>query len=316
MKSHILTLLTIVTVVALAVQTSPPASAAGGIAYDSVTKIVMGVDPSSQQPGTFDGDFKTASEVTPAPTGGLFGQTRAAAENAMNMMHNGTAERHYIAGSKDRTDNLAMQTATIVDCSARTLTTLNLKDKTYRVTSLDQPSSPSSSTGGPSQPHPSATDDGSRFALAVTSRALGPKQIEGTNTNGYSSDVKMTVTKPGTSPSSYDMAVTAYYTGMPEPAAGCPSPFYASSVSRGPQAGAMMAGYAMAMRALRDAKGNPRITVSASGPALPLDKLSLWDLVTFSRGQNLSILSERGNVRLITDTDPVFSIPSDFTKQP
>jgi hypothetical protein len=313
-KSHSLTLLTILTIGGLAVQTSPPASAASGLAYDSVTKILVGGDPSSQQPGTFDADFKTASEVTPAPTGGLFGQTRAAAENAMNIMHNGTAERHYIAGSKDRTDNVAMQTATIVDCGARTLTSLNLKDKTYRVTSLDQPSSSGAPSGAPGQAHP-ATDDGSKLALTLTTKALGPKQIDGKTTNGYSSDMQVTITKPGNGPSSYDMAISAYYTGMSEPAAACPGSLSAASAPGAPQSGAMMANYAMAMSALRDAKGNPRITVSSSGPALPVDKFSLWDLVTFSRGQNFSILSERGNVHSISDTDPIFSVPIDFTKQ-
>ena len=64
------------------------------------------------------------------------------AQSAQQMMQTGLAEKHYVAGSKERTDEVVMQTATITDCVARTITTLNFRDKTYRVVSMDQPKRP------------------------------------------------------------------------------------------------------------------------------------------------------------------------------
>ncbi len=329
MKRQRLTLLTILTAAALTVQWTAPASAANGLAWDAVTKF-MASDPSSLQPGTFAADFQTASQ--PAPQhGGMFAKLQNAAEGAMAAFHNGTAEHHYTAGTKVRIDLIAQQTATILDCSARTLTTLDLKAKTYRVTSLDHPGTPASS-GGPSRPEPRATDDGTKVAIALTTKSLGPKQIDAVNTNGYAADLKMTVTKPGQDPQTSDMTTNGYYTGTAMPSVQCHEMMDTGSAqnrsggansSAGASSaagGAMMASYTRAIAALRDSKGNPRFTVSASGPSLPVGDLALWELVTFqgqgsSAGKAFSVLTERGNVRPITDTDPVFSVPSDFTQQ-
>jgi hypothetical protein len=311
-------------VVAFAAQLAP-ASAANGLAWDAVTKFVTS-DASSLQPGSFTVDFQAASQPPPSH-GGMFAKMQNAAEGAMASFKNGTAEHHYVAGSKTRIDMIALQTATIVDCSARTLTTLDLKNKTYRVTSLDHPSTPSSSSGGPSRPAPRPTDDGSKVAIAVTTKSLGPKQIDATNTNGYSADMKMTVTKPGQDPQTNDMTTTGYYTGTPMPYANCHAPIdtgstshYGGGANGAQMGGSMLSSYATAMSALHDAKGNPRFTVSASGPSLPVGDLSLWDLVSFqgqgsTEGRSFSILMERGNVHPISDADPIFSVPSDFTQQ-
>ncbi len=72
----------------------------------------------------------------------------------------------------------------------------------------------------------------------------------------------------------------------------------------------MLSSYQTAVNAMRDTKGNPRFTVSSSGPALPVGMLSMWDLVTFNGERQASILTERGNVRSITDADPAFSVPA------
>jgi hypothetical protein len=318
-------IISVAIVVAFAAQLAP-ASAANGLAWDAVTKLVTS-DASSLQPGSFTSDFQTASQPPPSH-GGMFGKLQNAAEGAMASFKNGTAERHYVAGSKTRIDMVALQTATIVDCSARTLTTLDLKAKTYRVTSLDHPSTPGSASGGPSRPEPRPTDDGTKVAIVVTTKSLGPKQIESNNTSGYSADMKMTVTKPGQDPQTSDMTTTGYYTGTPMPSVSCHAPVDSGSASRygggggsGAQmSGSMLSSYATAMSALRDSKGNPRFTVSASGPSLPVGDLSLWDIVSFqgqgsSEGRAFSILMERGNVRSISDSDPIFSVPSDFTQQ-
>ena len=110
-------------------------AAPNGLAWDSVTKVVTNADPSTLQPGSFDTDYAAAAAAPPSG-GGMAGQVKQ-----------GIAEQHYAAGSKDRTDNVAQQTATIVDCVARTITTLDLRRKTYNVVSMDQSASPSSGGG-------------------------------------------------------------------------------------------------------------------------------------------------------------------------
>jgi hypothetical protein len=302
--------LAIIPIVALFVSSlmALPASAANGLAFDSVNRFIMGTDTSSLAPGTFDADFQAASQPAPQSHGGMFGAMQNAAAGMQGMMQHGTAERHYIAGSKERTDQVASQTATILDCSARTLTTMDLKAKTYRVVSLDQPSS--GSGGGSSKPAPRPTDDGSKVAIVVTNKALGAKDVSGQNTSGYSSDMKMTVTKANGETNTSDMSVTSYYTNMAQPRLSC----YGGRPSTAAPQMSMLSSYQTAVNAMRDAKGNPRFTVSSSGPALPVGMLSMWDLVTFNGERQASILTERGNVRSITDADSAFSVPSDFTK--
>src|SRR5579884_3387215 len=142
--------------------TIPPAYAAGGLAWDPVTKFSR--DGTIPDPN-FAQDFQTAS-APPAQSkqhGGMFGGIQNsinAATAAMQTFKTGIAERHYVAGSLERVDNLGQQTATITDCNARTITYLNLAKKTYRVVSMDQPEQPRSvSTAGPSRPEPARTPD-------------------------------------------------------------------------------------------------------------------------------------------------------------
>ena len=105
-------------------------------------------------------------------------------------MQSGLAERHYVAGTKERTDHVAQQTATIVDCAARTITTLDVANKTYRVTSMESPSSPSSGGGSDS----SSGSDNTRVAITITNTALGSKTLGGLPASGFRSDMAITET--------------------------------------------------------------------------------------------------------------------------
>lgn len=154
-----------------------------GLAWDSVTKIVMNAAPASLQPGSFDADFAAAASVQQPEQngGGIFNQMKQAmamGQSMQQMMQYGFAARHYVAGSKERTDDLALQTATIVDCAARTITTLDLRRKTYRVVSMDQ-SSATSSGGGGGGPQAGATQDNTRIAISVANTALGGREVAG-----------------------------------------------------------------------------------------------------------------------------------------
>ncbi|MGB6645967.1 MAG: hypothetical protein WBE35_13125, partial [Candidatus Cybelea sp.] len=76
------------------------------------------------------------------------------------------------------------------------------------------------------------------------------------------------------------------------------------------------AGYMSAMRALASAGGDPRFSVSQSGPRLPLGRLPMYDAMTLGmQGQGATFVTERGNVRSIDAKDPIFSVPEGFTQQ-
>jgi len=293
----------------------PAAAASPGIAYDAVTKFALGSDAASAQPGTFDTDFQTASQpVQQQPArGGLFGGLNAAMAQGMamaNMMKSGLAERYYIAGQRQRVDNLAAQTATILDCQARTLATLDLKNKTYKVVSLDAPQQPAIGRGG-AAPQAIATDDGSRIAMTITNQALGPRQIGPDLADGYRSDISMTITRPGSQSFTTQMTTTEYLIKPSDYTLVCGG--VASNVT-GPGAAAMSQ-YAMAQRAM--ATNNPRFTVTSTGPALPQGRFSLFTSITAGGSgapAGFASIIERGHERAIADDDPIFTIPPDFTK--
>ena len=316
---QILGLIGLVSILATVV---PAAAAAPGVAFDSVTKFAMGSSAvAAAQPGSFDADFQTASQPAQQPPshGGLFGGLNAAMAQGLamaNMMKSGLAERHYIAGQRQRVDNLTAQTATILDCQARTLATLDLKAKTYTLVSLDAPQPPATGRGN-AAPQATATDDGSKIAMTIVNQQLGPRQIGSDQTDGYRSDITMTVSKPGSQDVTTQMTTTEYLTKASDYKLTCSS---LSSNVPGPGAAAMSQ-YELAQRAM--AMNNPRFTVTSTGPALPAGRFSLYTSVTMAgsgtAGGNggpagFASIIERGHERAIGDDDPVFTIPPDFTK--
>lgn len=290
------------------------ASAASGLAWDSVTKISMGGDSATLQPGDFDSDFAAAAAAQPPQQqsgGGIFNQIHQAmgmGAQLQQMMQTGIAQRHYLAGSKERTDDVARQTATIVDCAARTITTLDLQRKTYSVVSMDRPQ-----TGGPAgaPASPAAQrDDGTKVAVAVSNAALGALQVGGQSTDGYRSQIAITETSASGESRTQNGELLAYYSALPTPAAGC-----APQHSMAGPAGAMMGGYSRIMRALSSGGTDPRFSVKQSGPALPLGRMAMYDALTLgAQGRGATIVTERGNVRTIGPDDPAFAIPPGFTQ--
>lgn len=277
-------------------------AAPNGLAWDSVTKVVMSADPSSLQPGSFDSDFAAAAAVQ-APSAG-------AAQGAQQMMQTGIAERHYVAGSKERTDNLARQTATIADCVARTITTLDLRGKTYRVVSMDQPSAPGSGAGaGPRTPF---LQNGASIAVSVANTALGALVVGGQPTNGFRSDVKFAMTSPSGESNTRNGVLVGYYSAYAKPAPPCSGGIFAEMLG-GAHA---MARFEQLMSAVSSGGTNLHISVKQNGPLLPVGKLAMFEALSFQMlGHGTTMVTERGNVRAIAVDDPVFSIPPGFTKQ-
>jgi hypothetical protein len=271
------------------------------------------------QPGDFTKDFQTAAQPPPAApnAGGMFGLggMMAKAQAMGAMFANGFAERHYAAGSLLRVDNPSAQTATITDCKARTLTTLNLAAKTYRVESLDalaHGSSGGSSASG--QPAPQSSPDNTRMNIVLTTSALGSKTFGSTSADGYQSDMKITVIPENGDSKTMDMLMTTYYSATPEPSQSCS---HASSFAAMGRAAMSVGLMQHVLTAMRTPKGDPRFTVSASGPALPVGKLSLFTVFApQSNKGGFTILTENGNVHSISDSDAsLFSIPAGFTKE-
>jgi len=283
-------------------------------AYASVTRFASGGSGPAPAPGTFQADFQTASTPVSAPKMPFgLGKMVGSMQNATAMFKNGLAQRTYVGTTKERIDSVAAGTADITDCTARTITHLDLNAKTYSVTSMDQPQAPSSG-GGHSAPGPAPTDDGSKYAIDMTTKALGPMTIEGVATNGYSINMKVTATKPTGETSSFNTEITTYYAGFAEPAFSCPG--HLNFTPAGGPAGPSLMQTQMIMGAM-GSKGNPRFTFTNSGPSVPGGRFSMWQMSTFAgqgRGGAFNVVMERGNVSTVSDGDPVFSVPAGFTK--
>jgi hypothetical protein len=311
------TLIAFIAALALASLPIGAGASSNGLAWDSVTKITINTDAAALQPGSFDQDYLRAASMQPQDSSGMM----AMAERMRAFVQNGFAERHYVAGSKERTDHVADQTATIVDCAARTITTLDLRRKTYRVASMDQPAASNSSTANAGGSKPSTTDDRDRIAITIANAALGARDVGGEPTNGFSSDMSFIETKPSGESQGYNGVLVGYYSSYVNPAPSCSIFNVASPNRNSPQNVATMfsmmsTGYSRLMRVLSLAGKDSRFSLKQTGPALPRGKLAMYEAATIGGGQRggATIIIERGNVRPISDDDPIFSVPSDFTR--
>jgi len=300
-----------------------PASS-GGWAWDSVSKFAENGGSAAIYPGDFEGDFSVATQVSPPPDagGGLMGRLKQAMANGQSMtalMQNGVAQHHYVAGAKERTDNIVFQTATIVDCTARTITTLDLAKKTYHVVSMD---AGSGSSGGSGATRGQSGNDGTKVAISVSNTGLGPLQVAGEPTHGFSSHVKVTETKPSGESKTQTADIVSYFAGFANPVPNCArfggAVLSGQSGAQGGQGLALMANASRLLRELSTAGADQRFSIEQSGPPMPLGHFSMFDVVslTGNSGHNVNFVTERGHVRSVDAADPVFSVPPDFTQSP
>ncbi len=310
----------VLALIAVGVLLRSPAGAAGspgGLAWDSVTKFAPGADASTLAPGSFDADYAAASQAQiQTKSGGLFAAIKhaeSAGSEMQTLMQSGFAERHYVAGSKERTDQVAYQTATIVDCDARTITHLDLRAKTYRVTSMDS-ATPEVRSSPSSVPQMSPTDTNEKIAIALTNTALGSQVVGGVPTDGFRSDMTFTQTDSSGASQTMNAQLIGYYTSRSNPEPTCSRMVTSGSNAR---AGAgMMLAASRFKQVLSSAGIDRRVSLSQSGPALPAGNFSMYDAVTFTGNRgSATFVTERGNLRPIDPNDPVFSVPSDFTQQ-
>ncbi|HEY6325663.1 MAG TPA: hypothetical protein VIW73_03980 [Candidatus Cybelea sp.] len=319
---------TLAALVALALAPMPQAlGAESGLAWDSVTKFSRSGDAATLRPGSFDQDYAQAAAVAPPPEdtgGGVFAkmkQAMAMAQHLQALLRKGFAERHYVAGSRERIDAVSEQKATILDCAAGTITTLDLRRKTYRVESLNAPSAPSSS-GSAGTPQPRAASDVTSIAITIANRALGARNVGGQPTTGFSSEMSFKETKASGESQSYNGDLVGYYSRYANPSPACERPSQAAPGRQSPPDAAqtmtaMTEGFKRFTSALALAGADSRFSLKQSGPALPRGKFAMYQAATIGGGPEggATFVGERGNLRPVSADDPVFSVPSDFTRE-
>ncbi|MDP9018594.1 MAG: hypothetical protein M3N19_09765, partial [Candidatus Eremiobacteraeota bacterium] len=165
-----------------------------GLAYDEVTKVVLGGD--APQPGTFTSDFASAVGAQRSAAGGgshhgLLGgimNTMDTAKNGLNLLKSGTASTKYYLAGWERTDDPGAQTATISKPQLHQIIYLNLAKKTYRVVDTSVPATNETPApmerarnagGQPAQPGSGKLD------ITVSNTQLDPKVIDNMPTTGH-----------------------------------------------------------------------------------------------------------------------------------
>ena len=203
---------------------------------------------------------------------------------------------------------------TIVDCAARTITTLDLRKKTIAWCLMEYAVGSKNSNAGSGAPGPRSTDDGTKIAIVISNNALGSREFGGQPTSGFSSDMSFTGPKPSGESQSYNGSLVIYYSSYANPASSC-ARFGATSPngqsrSNGAQALSTMAG------------GYARFTHALGGPEWTRASASSNRAVRRSRAESSrctkprrsaavhaverTFVFERGNLRPISANDPIF----------
>jgi len=311
----------------LANLTPTRAAGAPGIAYDVVTKVWLNAEVSSLQRANFDADFTAA------------GRAAVAAREAEKsdtfdwepLFRAGLAQRRYVAGSKERTDDVASGTATIIDCNVRTMTRLISRNKTYWIRPLDRMLPKTATADAGSKP---AAYVPPKIVYVAKTLALGPRQIGPDLTDGYQTDVTMTVTPSAGPGETQRMSLTEYFTKLADGNAQCsmfsddPVPIGVADVtasaialitiSSSPVWAFANAQYDLLRRAMSG--GKVAYAFTSSGPAIPSGRLPALTTFTVCCGYfgspdgSFTMMIERAHHRSIASDDPIFSIPPDFTK--
>ncbi len=307
-------------IAAIAALSPAPAVAQGvsipskiGLAWNSVTKTVPNADAWSLQPGDFDLDFAIASNenLQIVGSGGVLGysldQLTAMGGNAATLLKSGFAENYYATNYKARIDQPTFHRATIVDCALQTVTTLDLRAKTFDVQPMERYGSP--------------LGDNLHLSLDLVNSALGNKRFAGIATDGYRSVVAITETKKD-GDHTRSAKYIAYYTTYFNEELACPTVDYVSNASHGdgfPSLRNVTRFANQLHQILADFAPGYHINVSQTGPPLP-DDFPLYEAISSGFDPpylgNAAFVVERGNLRIIRDDDAVFKVPRDFKRQP
>lgn len=301
------------------------AQPATGLAYDEVTKVVLG--GGTPEPGTFTADFESAvgaqrSAGAPGSHRGLFGgimNTIDMAKSGLSLLKSGTASSKYYLAGWERTDDPGAQTSTIYRPQLHQVIYLNLAKKTYRIVDTNAreenetppPMERARAAGGqPAQPGSGKLD------VTVSNTLLGPRVIENISTTGYKVTFNLTESQStgSCSDGSFQTSMVEYVSRYSQPHVAADRVAVRRALSTRPELMALKPGC------------TPKIFMHTSGGSQPASgRLSLWTLVGISanaptaQGQmsgGFSTLIERGNIRGLGPADKsLFDIPAGFTKE-
>jgi hypothetical protein len=305
---------------------SARSAAPSGIAYDEITKLIIGSPP--PEPGSFSEDFAAAVDAqknaaAPGSHHGLFGSIMNAmdmAKNAMNVLRTGTATSKYYLGGFERSDDPGAQTATINKPQQHQIVYLNVAKKTYRVLdtnvqapTVTPPPMERARSGAGATPAPGT----GKLDITVSSTALGSRIIENVPTSGYRMTFTLSETQSTGSctDGNFGTSIVEYVSRYAEPHVAVGRAETARVTTTRPELMALKPGC------------TPTIAMHTAGGAKPpAGRLPMWTLVTISAGAptaqgqmsgGFSTLIERGNVRMLAAGDKkLFDVPADYSKEP
>jgi hypothetical protein len=243
----------------------PPATA--GVAYEQVMKSGISGELPPLTVASFDADFQAAAHP----------------DFNVDIIH------AYITPSKGRVDNSAGYYAWIVDCEARTITTLNLVKKTYSMKALG---TAHAEIAG------SFTAMDAALKRNVVARALGMRRLGEAAVPAYETTETDTIDVPGIPASTMVAVIDSYLSDIAMPHLSC------AGEARG---------YWVADDPLAQFPN-----VGKSGDELP-DRIALFRTSRLTRtlpgasgGGGGQAVKEIGHLRTISSDDPIFQPPPDF----
>lgn len=282
---------------------SPPL----GVAYDLVIKDQW-VDPIEYTSRSFEEDFRAASEAEGSPIG-----------LSRTLATTGIAERHYLTSSKKRIDNVTLRKAAILDCSARTVTLLDLVAGTYAIHSINQPS-PSPLPALPKGAFDPNNPANTKLSDSSETTALGSRTFDDTTTEGYRSDETFTFEIPRVNLQVWKLKAIRFYTKTVIPRLDCDNSRPARAWMAQVETSQLYAVSSLARMHALD-PSDPSVKIISRGVTLPDDRLPLLEAARLgmeSDGTNASrsLFTERGHIRTIQADDPILNIPHGFRPSP
>ncbi len=272
---------------------APAAEAPGGIAYDTVWKVIL-----TDKPPLRSEDFKVDFRSNPEPS-------------SCNV----PILRRYMTMQRERIDDVCKREATIIDCIDRTVTSLALDAKTYTVVSLDMPYD-----DGIAEIAAHVKRSGLKSKLVITRAALGQRKVGGYVTDVYRRNDRQTTVSDLFTITTQE-TWTYYFLPTLLPRLTCTdvaAPWLSRYGSPGRYDPGFRSYFDARSAAIAMASGSQR---SESGANLPPLRIALFSVgERFQRQTGVNDFNyffeiESGNIRPIPSDDPAFTVPSEFTKQ-
>jgi hypothetical protein len=275
---------------------APNVDEAAGIAFDTIAKSGVG-----EIPHPYSGDFADDLRL-------------ALASKRCEPF----VVRRFVTRGRERIESPCTGEATIIDCAARTVTTLALRDRTYYVMPLDQGAVDKSVLETAAALNTSIIANKLVFRDVIESTPLGVTPIGGTVATVYQRNEELTSTSTSQGQTSAHDS-TYYLSTAVLPALSCndaAAPWLGRYSARGG-----------AYSPERPAHFRPdgllafTFTIVQHGPDLPTWRIPLFgldlpqiDTGMYPGGCHCFTVIESGNIRAIHDDDVAFTVPPGFAR--